>query len=82
VVQVGLLLLPRTTGSSSSGLCLSLHKIDQRSDVLGIAVYVFPLEFWCICGRARVAASPADKDLAIVFGGFLDAGRIQLLETF
>ena len=45
---------------------LALNELRQLRNVRYAVVNVLPLELWRVCGRACVAASPTDEDLAIV----------------
>lgn len=58
--------------STPSRLGLALDKLHQGVEIIGSFVDVLPNEFRGVCCRAGVAASSANKDLAIIFGRLFD----------
>ena len=48
------------------GFRLALHALDQRQYIVCRAVYIFPYELVRVSRRPRIAASPADENLAII----------------
>ena len=53
---------------SSRGFSLTPNTFYQGGNIVGPAVNALPFEFLGVGGRASVAASAADEDLAMLFG--------------
>lgn len=67
------------TGAFAGGFGLALYEVDKPVDIVCSIIHIGPVKFWRVCGCARVAASPAYKDLAVIFGRTLHNARWVLL---